>query len=53
MTEWVQAVALPGQGELTEEGTDCIVTGWGTTSVSMHIRLIWNKMQISLLILES
>jgi len=30
MTDFVQPVTLPAQMELTPEGTDCIVTGWGT-----------------------
>ena len=34
MTDWVQPVTLPAQMELTPEGTDCIVTGWGTLHVS-------------------
>merc|ERR1712018_92868 len=29
-TDFVQPVTLPAQNELTPEGTDCIVTGWGT-----------------------
>merc|ERR1712018_613903 len=30
MTDFVQPVTLPAQMELTPEGADCIVTGWGT-----------------------
>lgn len=30
MTDFVQPVTLPAQMELTPEGTDLIVTGWGT-----------------------
>ena len=38
MTDFVQPVTLPAQMELTPEGTDCIVTGWGTLHVSFCVR---------------
>ena len=38
MTDFVQPVTLPAQMELTPEGTDCIVTGWGTLHVSFFYR---------------
>eukprot|EP00092_Neocalanus_flemingeri_P022811 GFUD01024735.1.p2 GENE.GFUD01024735.1~~GFUD01024735.1.p2 ORF type:complete len:279 (+),score=84.57 GFUD01024735.1:77-913(+) len=31
-TEFVQPIALPAAGQMTEAGTECIVTGWGTLS---------------------
>lgn len=31
-TDFVQPIALPAGGQMTEAGTDCIVTGWGTLS---------------------
>merc|ERR1712154_625499 len=30
--DWVQPLPLPAQGQETEAGTSCTVTGWGTTS---------------------
>jgi len=30
--DWVQPIALPTQGQEYEAGTECTVTGWGTTS---------------------
>jgi len=30
--DWVQPIGLPTQGQETEAGTECTVTGWGTTS---------------------
>jgi len=29
-TEFVQPIALPEAGQVTEAGTDCVITGWGT-----------------------
>ena len=29
-TDWVKPVALPQQDQMTEAGTMCTVTGWGT-----------------------
>ena len=31
--DWVQPIGLPTQGQEYEAGTECTVTGWGTTSV--------------------
>ena len=31
--DWVQPIGLPIQGQEYEAGTECTVTGWGTTSV--------------------
>ena len=31
-TDWVQPVSLPQQDQMTEAGTMCTVTGWGTLS---------------------
>ena len=45
MTDFVQPVTLPAQMELTPEGTDCIVTGWGTLHVSRLVNIIVYKKQ--------
>merc|ERR1712096_210093 len=29
-TDFVQPIALPEAGQVTEAGTDCVITGWGT-----------------------
>ena len=39
-TDWVQPLGLPTQGQETEAGTMCTVTGWGTTTVS------WRKNKV-------
>merc|ERR550519_1863289 len=31
-TEFVQPITLPEAGQVTEAGTDCVVTGWGNLS---------------------
>ena len=34
-TEFVQPIALPAAGQMTETGTECILTGWGILKVSV------------------
>jgi hypothetical protein len=42
-TDFVQPIALPAPLLETEAGTDCIVTGWGTLTVSIHTDKNENK----------
>ena len=36
-TEFVKPIALPAAGQMTEAGTECTVTGWGTLSVRIFL----------------
>jgi hypothetical protein len=49
-TDFVQPIALPAPLLETEAGTDCIVTGWGTLTVSIHTDK--NENQICLIYME-
>ena len=45
--DWIQPIPLPTQGQEYEAGTECTVTGWGTTSVGYFKYQIFSNILVS------